>query len=154
MSTPSTLIPSQVQDHLLAFCEERVINPVLPVRLPIQCRSLDVDVRIRRIKVRIPNDGCLARDRTRYIHRFEVRWRYQIDVLSWVGEESHHGESHKTSHRSRVIVPGETAPCWLEELGYVIVATIGGKTRSSGVVVLIDCQKGRLVSNICDVLIM
>jgi hypothetical protein len=62
MRAPTALVATKVEHQLFAFREERVIDPVLGVWLAVECRSLNVDVFVRRVKVDIADCCGLASD--------------------------------------------------------------------------------------------
>jgi hypothetical protein len=58
----------------------------------------------------------------------------QVNVLPWVGKESHRGKGDEGTHCSTVVVTWEST--------------------FSGIVVLEDCQEGWLVTNVCDFVVL
>lgn len=67
-----------------------MVDPILSIRLSIQCRRLDVDVLVRSIEVHIPNRCGLVGQGMGDGHAFEVRRGNEVDVLARVREQSHH----------------------------------------------------------------
>ena len=99
-----------------------MIDPILCIGFSIQCRGLDVYIFIRGVKIDV-SDGCgFVRKRGGDRSRFEV-WRYnKIDVLTWIGKEPHHAESHEGAHGTRVVVTRQSVVCggkerWNVEMG-------------------------------------
>lgn len=153
-SAPGALILAQSEDKLLSFREERVIDPVLSVRLAVKRCALDVNIIVGRVKVDIANRGRLACDGVLDADTTEVWRRDKIDILSRVREESHHAEGDERAHCATVVVARQTGHSRRKELRDVKVAALGGKRRTSSVVVLEDSEESRLVSDVRDALVM
>lgn len=131
-----------------------MINPILRIRLSIQFRLLNINILITRIKIHIADPGRLARRRMRNIDTFEKGRNDEIDVLTRVGRESHHGEGEKGAHGSRIVVSGQTVKSGGEETWDVEVGAFGGETGTAGVVVLVDGEKGGFVANVSDIFLV
>lgn len=131
-----------------------MVDPVPAILDPIKRGILNVNIRITGIKVDISNPRNLARQRIRNVHRLKERRSDQVHVLARVGKETHHGEGHKRAHRAAVVVARQTIGSGAEELGDVIMRTLGGESRSSGVMVLKHREEGRLVADVRNVLVV
>lgn len=123
-----------------------MINPILRIRFAVQCCALNVNRVVFGVKVDVTNSSCLPSKRRRNVNSFEERRYNEIDVLAWVWEKPNHAESYKRAHRSRIVVARQAVASWSKEPWNVEVCAFGGQCRSAGVVVLIHCQKRRLVS--------
>lgn len=104
-----------------------MVDPVLRIRLTVQRRLLNIDSTISWIEPDSLDTGGLASNRTGDIDFLKKGRGDEIDVLTyvfhtllvmliftlrtsegtltWVWEKPHHGERHKTSHRTRIIIP-------------------------------------------------
>ena len=131
-----------------------MVNPVLGIPHPIKRDILDIDTLITRIKVHDPDPRNLAVQRIRNIHLLKKRRSDQVHVLSRVGKEAHHDESHEGAHGAAVVVARQSVGRGAEELGDVIVGSFGGQSWPSSVVILEDGEEGRLVADVCDVLVV
>ena len=61
-----------------------MIDPILRVRLTIQCSALDVDVLVRRVEVDVFDAGRLTCHWAGDVDGLKVRWDDQVHVLAWV----------------------------------------------------------------------
>ena len=128
-----------------------MIDPILRVRRAVEGRVLDIDVRVRRVEIRI-GDGCrLARDVAGDGDAGEIGWNDQVDVLARVGEEAHHGEGDEGAEGAAVVVSWQAAVA-VGEVGWdVEVGAVGGAAGAAGVVVLEDGEEGGLVADVFNV---
>lgn len=119
-------------------------NPILAIRLPIKRRTLNINCLILGVKIYVANDSCLARDWRFDGDALEEGGRDQVDVLPWIGEETHHGHGDERAHCPTVVVAWEAGMGWGEVAGDVRVRAEGAEGGTAGVVVLEDCQEGGL----------
>lgn len=55
LRSPGTFRATKRENQLFPFREERMIDPILRVRFPVQCSRLDVNILIAGIKVHVSN---------------------------------------------------------------------------------------------------
>ena len=128
-----------------------MVDPILSVSHSVQRRALDVNSLVRRIEAHVPYLCRLSGRWTRHAHAFEI-WRGdKIDVLTWVGEKPHHGESDEAAHGSRVVVTREAGSGSVKVSRDVGMRAVGGSTGASGVVILEDGKERGLITNVLNV---
>ena len=131
-----------------------MINPILRIRHAIQRRRLDIYIRVAGIEIHVSDRGRLVRERGSDGYAFEI-WRGdEIYVLAGVGEETHHREGNEGAHGAAIVISGQAAVGGLEVGGDVEVRAEGRESGASGVVVLEDGEKGGLITDVGDLLVV
>ena len=123
-------------------------NPVLAIRLPIELRTLDIDILIPSIEVHILHRRRLARQAVLDANLREIRRQDEIDVLSAHGPQAHHGEGAKGAHGAGVVVSRDAVDLCVELGGNVVVAKVRGQAGAAGVVEEEDEEEGLLIAKV------
>lgn len=139
--SPTTLTPPKCQLQRPPLHEEFMPNPILTIRLPVQRHVLNINIRIRSIKIHIPNRRRLVRDRRSYADGFKERRINQVHVLPWIGEQPDHGPGLESAHCTTVVVPWQTGGAVVEGAWDIEVCSLRGECRAAGIVIGIDCEE-------------
>jgi hypothetical protein len=140
-------------------------NPVLGIILAIKLCALDVYVLVITVEVDITYCSRLVSNLVGNTEAFKERRDDEVDVLTWVWEETQHAKYCETSHGARVVVPGQTGVGGVETGWNVcctlakhigkpglpcptIVSSLCGESGSTCIVWHINCKKHRLIANI------
>ena len=138
MSSPATLLTTQLQLQSPPFVKELMSNPRLGPLLSVDSSTLDINILIRSIKVLVPDSSRLACQGTLNAGFLEHRRDDQVHVLSGDREETEDRPEKERTHGAGVIVSGKTAGSVVELGGDVCVASLSRKSGTTGVVVHID----------------
>ncbi len=131
-----------------------MVKPILRVMYPIESRSLDIDILIRRIEAQHCELLRSASHRAGNIDALEI-WRcYKVDVLPRIRKQAHHSKSDKAAHCSGIVIAGKTALCWLKKFRDIEVTPQRGQSGPTCIVVLEDGQESRLVTDVCDAVVV
>lgn len=147
---PSTLPRPQSQLEHATLVVEAVIDPIVGKGLPIQSRTLDVDILIRRVEIDVADRGHIARELVRGADLLEKRRRDEVDVLARVRKRPHHRQSYKAPHTAAVVVARDACGRCVELAGDVGVDALCGLGGTAGIVVLEDGQEVLLVSLVSE----
>lgn len=115
-------------------------EPVLRIRLAVQCGALDVDGLIAGIEVDVADGRSIACDRACDVYFAKEWWDDEVYILGLSGEvsarkrgmaylaclrkETHHGKRRKTRHGSAVVIARDSyyrvvELCWNIEVYYL-----------------------------------
>jgi len=148
MSAPIALILPQLQLEDAAIIEEVVGDPVLGPRLAVQLGALDVNWPIAGVEVYIANGCNLAGNGVGDAYFLEVRRSKEVNILSWNRPQTHHAQHHERAHSATVIVACDPGGGGVKLRRNVEVAIFGRKRGTSGIVELVNGQKGLLVTHV------
>jgi len=135
LGPPLTLRIAQHQLQDSSFQKELMTQPILRIRLPIQCRTLNIHILILFIEVLVYNRSFFAGELVGDGDGLKERGCDEVDVLAGVGEDAHHGEGGEGAHGARVVVAGDAADGAVEVAGDVAVRAEAGEGGAAGVVV-------------------
>lgn len=151
---PSAFLVTQSEYKLFALSEERVVNPVLRVRLSVQGRVLNKDILVAGIKVNVPDDSSSVRRRVGDVDALEEGRGDEVHILSRHDRKAHHAECNIGTQSSRIIVTRQTIVSDAEGAWDVVVNAASRLRGPASIVELIDGEERRLVADIGDVLVV
>lgn len=115
-----------------ALGKEIMRQPTLREILPIQLRTLDVDILIPSIEVDRSDGRSVTRMRVSDVDLREEGRDDEINILPAHGVETHHGKSGKRAHGAGVVIAGDTVEGVVEGAGDILVGVLGRETRAAG----------------------
>ena len=87
------------------------------------------------VKVDVADCCCIARLAVLDRYGLEERWYDKVNILSSIGEESHHDESLKRSHGATIVIAGYANDGIVEQRGNVLMGAFSRESRTSSVMV-------------------
>jgi hypothetical protein len=141
LGTPVALLTTQGEFERTTIGKEAMVDPILGVRLTIECRLLDVDILVIGIKIDVADRCGLASLRIGQGDRGKEGRRNEVHILTRVREDAHHYQGTERSHGAAIVISWNAGDGVVELAWNVVVSTFSRKSGSASEMVEEDIQE-------------